>query len=402
MRLPTASSLALAAACPASHALPWTKEVSPAMSRGTAVHRFLERLPEIGRERALAEAPEEVRDLCASIDPEQVPKALGREVAYAWHAETGEVVMLGAGIGRNYAAALLGARDRVDPPALDRDPAQPWIYGTADVVAVGPEVDDYKVTDNAFDEESLLRRPGEAPQLRFLGLCVGRTAEAGAVTVAHLRVGSDGRIWRDSATLSRFDMAVIEDELRALVHAVRAAAAQVDAGSSPDVAPGSHCSRCPAAPRCPATNALSREIGARLAMARHLAEESIEISDPGPVWLWLKRARAFLDLLDEELRRRARIEPIALPGGREVREVEMPKEFLVGSVAYDVARERLGDETARSLIKIGKTDLTKAAGGAKAARALLEEIRGRGGAETRIDKHIREVAVEAPAPTEDA
>jgi hypothetical protein len=45
MRLPTASSLWLAAACPASHVLPWSGEVRPEMERGTVVHRFLEQLP---------------------------------------------------------------------------------------------------------------------------------------------------------------------------------------------------------------------------------------------------------------------------------------------------------------------------------------------------------------------
>ena len=70
----------------------------------------------------------------------------------------------------------------------------------------------------------------------------------------------------------------------------------------------------------------------------------------------------------------------------------MQKEFLRGAVAYDVAAERLGAEPARALIKIGKTDLTKAAGGAKAARALLEEIRSRGGAEVRTEHQVKEVA----------
>lgn len=383
VRLPTASSLALAAACPASHALPWAREVSGAMSRGTAVHKFLERLPEVGRERALEEVPEEHREICAAIDPAQVPDG-AREVAYAWHAVTGEVVPLGAGWNRQYTRAIVAA---------GRDPAEPWIYGTADVEAYGPEVDDYKVTDNAYDEASLLRRPGEAPQLRFLGLCVGRRSSAGGVTVAHLRVASDGKIWRDAAHLSRFDLAVVEEELGATVRAVRAAGAQVAAGRAPDVTPGDHCKLCPAAAGCPATTALARQV-ARLvgADARLLGREQAAAA-----WAFLGRVEAWAKLLRAEIQRAARCAPIPLPDGQELREVPVEKEFLRGAVAYDVLRERLGEEAARALLKVNKGDVTKAAGGAKAARALLEEIRARGGTEIRVEHQVKEVA--APAPT---
>jgi len=69
IRLPTASSLDRAMACPASCVLPATDAPSSAADRGTAIHAYLQMLTEVWTpEEALGETPSELHPLCRRID----------------------------------------------------------------------------------------------------------------------------------------------------------------------------------------------------------------------------------------------------------------------------------------------------------------------------------------------
>lgn len=425
MRLPTASSLWLAALCPASHVLPQTRMVSADMERGTAVHRYLERLPEVGRARALAEVPPEHREMCERIDPAQVPQGL-REAAYAWNVDTGEVLHLGNGIGRDYTAALrrkLEERDgSADQEAMHRagqgggaaaqarlhegggrpvvakgdheaaaaQPVGRWIFGTADVVETdGPVVvSDYKVTDVPIDGNSLLKPAGQSHQLRFLALAVARLTGADAVEVAHLRVGGDGRIdGSDRAGLGYFDLAQVGEEVRGIVAGVERAAGQ----AQPDLSPGDHCRFCAAAQRCPSTRALIGQLIEDLDMA------PLPVIADAVAWQWVKEARAALDLLDQELRRRAALMPIHLPDGREVREVEVEQRRLDPRVTFDVMRDAYGRGASWQAMETSKAAVQRVTGGGAGLRSVLKEIEARGGVVVTTVKRVMEVA---PKPAE--
>lgn len=395
MRLPTASSLWLAAACPASHVLPWSGEVRPEMERGTVVHRFLEQLPEAGRARALEQVPPQHRDICERIDPAQVPEG-EREVAFAWSIDRGEAVRLGAGLNRAYHA-----------PGPGR-----WIFGTADVCATyrtygtagdrWGEVLDYKVTDVPIDARGLLKPAAQSHQLRALALALARAAGVSRVEVAHLRVSSDGRIdGSDRATLGYFDLAAIEQEMHGIVARVERAAQQelprmqsVDGGETwrpieeprpIDVTPGSHCEFCPAAQRCPATTALIRELAQHSLIDRWLSE-------PARAWEFLRRGRAALDLLDRELRAQARLWPIELGDCRVVREVEEQREEIDPAVALGVLRDAYGERQALAAVDVTKEGIKRVTGGGLAQRSILTEIRNRGGSRKVALKVVRETS----------
>lgn len=432
MRLPTASSLWLASLCPASHILPQTRLTSPEMARGTAVHRYLERLPEVGRARALDEVPPEHREMCERIDPAQVPQG-EREAAYAWNVDTGEVVWLGNGIGRDYTAALrrrleehaqgqvvrdegtgqqrhgndAGADGRSRPRGIGEVPPAPeqeegeaathragtdvrgrWIFGTADVVETdgpAPVVSDYKVTDVPIDGNSLLKPAGQSHQLRFLALAVARLTGADAVEVAHLRVGGDGRIdGSDRAGLGYFDLAQVGEEVRGIVAGVERAAAQ----AQPDLSPGDHCRFCPAAQRCPSTRALIGQLIEDLDMA------PLPVIADAVAWQWVKEARAALDLLDQELRRRAALMPIHLPDGREVREVEVEQRRLDPRVTFDVMRDAYGRGASWQAMETSKAAVQRVTGGGAGLRSVLKEIEARGGVQLTTVRRVVEVAPE--------
>ena len=427
MRLPTASSLWLADLCPASHTQPQTVIVNESMVHGKEVHRYLERLPEVGRARALDEVPPEHREMCERIDPAQVPQG-EREAAYAWNVDTGEVVWLGNGIGRDYTAALrrkLEERDgSADQEAMHRagqgggaaaqarlhegggrpvvakgdheaaaaQPVGRWIFGTADVVEVdgpAPAVSDYKVTDVPIDARGLLKPAAQSHQLRFLALAVARMTGADAVEVAHLRVGSDGRIdGSDRAGLGYFDLAQVEEEVRGIVAGVERAAAQ----AQPDLSPGEHCRFCSAAQRCPSTATLIREVDLEMALAQR------PVNEDAHAWVWLKAARAALDLLDQELRRRAALAPIRLPDGREVREVEVEQRQLDARTTFGVMRDAYGTARAWQAMETSKAAIQRVTGGGAGLRSVLKEIEARGGATLTTVKRVMEVAPEPAEP----
>lgn len=412
MRLPTASTLWLAQRCAASHALPWVRTTSRASDRGTAVHRFLEVAPQVGRERALAQMPDEWRDFCAQIDLAQVPEGR-REVAFAWPAIPGPVLCLGHGHGRDYERWLLAEIER---RGLPEAAGWPWIFGTADVVHDHPAlIADYKTGWPGPAKES--------PQLKFLALCLHEVLEKERVEIAHLRVVED-RIWWDRAELGLFDWPVIEEEVRTTVAQVAAAHQQVDnmrsavgawtqhhwPGAGIDVHPGEHCTRCPAATRCPATRALARDVAPlltsdRLAADRTVVGGSLEEQDGRTLagaWTFYRRLKVLVGLLEDELRRHAEVEPF--PGsepGKVVRIIEKPVERIDSRVALPILQERLGDEAA-SCVSTTKTAIIRTAG-TRSARAIIDEIRSRGGISTTTRRELREVEQEQPAlPAEGA
>jgi hypothetical protein len=63
----TASGLERIAICEGAAVLPSVGSVSDDASRGHAIHAFLEAVPKVGRDAALAACPEDVRPFCESL-----------------------------------------------------------------------------------------------------------------------------------------------------------------------------------------------------------------------------------------------------------------------------------------------------------------------------------------------
>jgi hypothetical protein len=142
--------------------------------------------------------------------------------------------------------------------------------------------------------------------------------------------------------------------LRELPKKIAKARLQVSLGEVPDVVSGPHCRYCPAAPACPAKTALVRHLGANLVSVRDKLT-ALEPADAGKAYAWLNEAIETAQQMREHLREIARIRPIPLPDGSELREVnEKAPTKILGDVAERVLQERFGDEIAKAAIEVEK------------------------------------------------
>ena len=351
---PTASSLWLAELCPASHALPQIRETSAAQAKGSAVHCYLERAPAIGKEAALAELDEEHRELCADLDPSDIP-AGDREVMFVYDLENRVAIVAGRGLARNY-------------------PMTPGTgCGTADLVAPG-EVWDFKTGWPGRAADSL--------QLMALGLYAARAYGWPRVTVGHLRV--DGDLLRpDSATLGPLDLAAAHDRI-ALIYARHELALQ-DSGAA--VYPGAHCTACAAQPKCPATMALATRAAAAAWSAQ--GAEIAPADTAAAAWEFLGRVEDFAKRLRAELKRQAAAGPVPLENGKQLALVAVDKSRIDGKLGLPILRAAVGDR-ADAACSVSKAGLAKIAGKGAAA-VLLERLQRAGAVEEWTEQHLREV-----------
>lgn len=362
MPRPTASSLWLAELCPASHVLPQIRVTTAAQSRGSWVHKYLELAPQIGQEAALGQLPEEYRELCAEFSPESIPQGQ-REVAISYDLEAGCGMVLG-NLHREYP----------DAPHL--------ACGTIDVLDVQSHaVWDYKTGHPGPAAESV--------QLLFLGLAAARAFYWLYVEVGHLRA-QDGRLRPDSVVLQAIDLAAAHQRIARVYQRYEETKAQ----AAPDVHPGDHCAMCAAAPACPATYALTRQINEALSPPDRDLRELVT-SDPAMAARFLKRVDTFADLVRAELRRQAAVAPIDLGNGKELRLVPVDKSRIDGKIGLPVLRDLLGDR-ADAACSVTKTALAKVAGKG-AAQVLLDRLRNAGALIETEEQHLREVKKEDAA-----
>jgi hypothetical protein len=238
MANPTGSGIWRAANCPPSSALPQVQSTNPDATRGTVGHRFLELVPKVGEDQALAQVPEELRALCGQIDLEGLPldpKVYRQEVAWGFNVRTGEVRALGTGLGRRYP-----------------DVGANWVFGTLDVVGFEGE-DTVLITDYKFDGfDTSAPPPAENPQLKFGALCECRLTQRTRAVVRLIHIREDGTHWQEDAVLDAFDLDAFAFELLGIVVGIRKVEAEIGAGKLPSVNRGDWCRYCPAATHCPA------------------------------------------------------------------------------------------------------------------------------------------------------
>ncbi len=352
---PTASSLWLAEICPASHTLPQVRETTAAQEKGSWIHKYLELAPQTGKEAALAQLPEEYRELCAELDPSIAPMGR-REVALVY-----DLVNRIGTVGSNIA-------ERNYPTAPD------VACGTADVLG------DHWIWDYKSG------RPGPAKdslQLLSLGLYAARAMGWDFVEVGHLRVDGD-RLWPDSTVLHGIDLAAVHARVARIYERYEAAKAQ----AVPDVSPGAHCSMCSAAPGCPATMALTKQVSEALALPEADQREMVTI-DPAKAWHFAKRAEDLIERLRVEIKRQAQVRPVDLGNGKELRLVPIEKTRIDGKVALPILRDAIG-ERADAACSVSKTALAKAVGKGSAA-VLVERLTAAGAIVETTEQHLREV-----------
>lgn len=331
MRLITASSFARAQACAASQVLPRVYEPpSTAADVGTAVHRYVQRLAEVGREAALAEVPDEWRARCARIDTTALPHASGGyavEVALAWAPDTGE----GRELARNVEGR--GVYQGLDGGA--------YVAGTADLVGVTA---DAVVVLDVKTGHGYLPEPSRSAQLRGLAVMAAAAYGRTSAVVGYVLLRDDTpRVWTEA--LDGLELASERETLREMRHRVarlwgRWARPSVANPLVPDVAIGDHCRYCPALRACPAYTSL-------MAVAETPAQvDALERQ--------AKLARAQLDA-------RAAQTPVPLPDGRVYGARLRQRRRVDSARALAVLRERhpgldvaaLADVSAAGLKRLG-------------------------------------------------
>jgi hypothetical protein len=236
--LGSASMLDRTLECPASNQLPQTAPLhpnaAPAAEWGTAVHTLLE-TGEVtpGHEAKLKEIP--VAKTLAPLVP-----AAGKEVAMVWRGESGQVDVLGNGLGREYGE--LGPND---------------VSGTGDVVLTGYktlEVWDYKTGQKVPD-------PAESAQLHHLAMMAVKALRPAVdvVVAGFQRIRFDLRKKKDPVTvrdeytvLSIVELDLHERRLRRALVKAEQVREDIAAGREPEVREGSYCFFCPARLECPA------------------------------------------------------------------------------------------------------------------------------------------------------
>lgn len=374
-RLPTASGLTRALACPTSCVLPQvTAPPSPWSDSGRQLHRYVELLAKGKTEaEAAAELPEAIRAEALSLDvdawPLDVRAGWRSEVAVRYDLENDDGQMIDAS-NRSYGAGL-----------------RQHLYGTADLVRVHNGtvyVVDFKTG------RGWLPKPSESGQLRFLALALARVFAADSAEVGHLRLTDGGRAWLDIEPLDALELATVREQL-------------LDARAAVEretVAPkeGPWCRYCPAFQCCPAKAAL-----VTTAMD---VDGPLDADTAAAAWKRIKDVRAVLDRIETAVREFAAREPVQLGDGWELAEVETTRETLDGlrthaalSAAYPpwVAHEAVALEATKSSVEkvarawvAAEKDAGRKVTLAATKKAMMDAISAAGGAVTTVKREVKE------------
>lgn len=291
MRLPTASSLDRAFACPASHFLPKAApRAGAAALRGEDIHSFIEVARE-HRDEALAAIPDgDLRRELASIDVASIPSGAESEVPLGYDAAQSETTRY----------TLVERRAYPDDGL--------W-HATLDLVGVtehGVWVADIKTGEPTVSA-------ADSWQLRLGALAAARLAGEPTAHAEFWFLRGD-RWHRDAVEWGPWDLERFDAELLGLESLLTSLIGR-DPGTL-DVHPGDHCKYCPALLRCPAHTthivAALRDTGVTIDQMAALTPEQL-----GQMWPRLKRLQKDVEaLLDAYEVLHAQVGPIPLEDGR--------------------------------------------------------------------------------------
>ncbi len=366
MRLPTASALDRAIACPASCVLPASYTTGADAETGTAIHEFVAaaRAGAEAREAALAAiADDDVRDRCEAIDLSRIPAGAESEVALAWDDVSDCAVRLAVPRARAY-------------PATDA-----W-YGTADLVGRLPDrrvwVADLK--------SGRAPRAADSMQLKMLALAAARLTGASEAVVAMVSIRHDGRLAWDQADLDAWQL----EETAAALRDLRRRIADAADAHPPATRAGSHCRYCPAVPYCPAQTALVRHFATLDLETIDARIAEMTTDEAGQLYERVEMVLAVAERAKSVLRDRAAREPLPLPDGRVLGPVPWTSRTIDNAIALRVIRERFGDEALTAAAGVTWKGMEAAARllGIKPLRAVADAVREAGGLSERKTTRI--------------
>ena len=365
--LPSASGLTRALHCPASTVLPKVRRESSAfVQQRIDFHAFVDAVNKRGLEAAIAEAPEDMREVWGQMDLSALPtdpNAYATEVALAWDPTTDKARELNRAGTRDYA-----------------DARETEYVGTADAVAL--------LGDDAVWVGDIKPRftPNVPPahqnwQLRFLALAMCRLHGRSRAVVELIHADESGS-WRDRAEFDALELDLIAGELALLGGRI----AEDRAKGQAEPTEGSWCRYCDSFAHCPAKQALATALATGRIGVPAGTELALTPENAGVAWQRVKQAEQVLERIREALEQFAREQPFATPDGLVVSAGERRTESIDGNAAHAVL-ERLGINVGEW--KVTKTAIAKAAGKGR-SEEVLEALRKAGVVKTTISNPIQE------------
>lgn len=340
--------------CPASAALPQIDSEDdghePARRRGQAIHRYLERVHQVGEAQALVEATEldgkadtELLTLLKALDLEALPVHLATEVSFAWNWRTRKARHLGRNLDRQYHAVEY-------PPDYDTEiPCTFDLVGEQEFVIEGRQyrrgyIGDYK------SGHSALPAPEKFGQLLLGAVCARDAYQLDDCVVELLYIHRDGTHHRTRRTVDEWDLDLFCDDLADAMDRANHWEEELAAGRGVDAHEGPHCDHCPAYKQCPAKMALVRQIPAEL--VRLEAPGAITVRTAAEVWMALERIEEFTTRAKQEICGMAAHEEIELPDGRVIGLLHTERRVLDGEIAAQVLEERYGRQARDEAVDI--------------------------------------------------
>lgn len=328
----TASGITRAMICPASRSLPQAPRQNAHQESGNWMHAFLAAVPEIGRDAALEQVPDEYRERCALIDLESLPpldpKATAAEVAFVYNLDSDRGREIGRNIGRAY-------------PEL----SEMEIAGTADVVALSADGEGVVIWDYKSPHH-WCPAAKDNWQLRSLALMAARTYGRTRATVATIKIRDDGTVWYDQADFDEMDLDSFAVELCGLQDQIADLRKAVDDGKTPNVSMGPHCRYCPAFQSCPGQGQLVRALASDPSGDGYVEPRQLTPETAVRAYVRLGQVKQALKHVADALEAYARETPIPLPDGSVYGPVESSKEELDGQKTHDLLSRVHGPEVA--------------------------------------------------------
>ena len=308
MRL-TASALSRAEQCIASCILPVVRESGAYAATGQAVDDFIRIGKTVSRDAALAQAPADMLGYLSALPLEKIPDGAEYQVAFAYNALTGEV--------RRIASRQQGYPEDMPPE---------WIFGSTDIV--GMRADVALVWDIKWGEYSTGRDPETDLQLGLYAVCAAKLAGVDECETGFARADWKADLVPETTVLDEWQLAAMEERIRGIWRRQ-----QATAPAEAPLSVGDHCTYCPARRNCPAqmqpvqlalAGRLNELAGAALPALEEAREriEALTLADMGRLYERLDAAEDYLKMLRGIIREHARSEPLPLPNGKELREVQ--------------------------------------------------------------------------------
>lgn len=294
---PTGSTWDRTAACPASAALPqvFDGHSNEFRDKGTAIHRFLDRVTQLRRDgvpsdeaelTALGEVEEQWKAVCEQVDVSALAwrTTLSSElaVAYNWKTDTAR-----------YLQPVAFRQYEIDPEC---EVAQTIDFAGVNVPERFLAIGDYK------GPWAYLPEPARSLQLGGAALALARIHKARRAHVEFIRVRSDGTVspWR--AELDVFALESVAERLQAMMRDVERMRADLATDVVPNVTEGPWCGGCPARTHCPAKTALVRSVLAGDAKHKLSLREPITAENVGSVYAMLKKVREATKYVEKAIR----------------------------------------------------------------------------------------------------